>query len=72
MKFIEIKNDSEINKFLDGLNAAFKDRSNEKLLYEEVLKEDLSDESIYFGLYNKDDVMVAGFSLSNENYKGKL
>lgn len=44
----------------------------EKLLYEEVLKEDLSDDSIYFRLYNKDDVMVAGFSLSNENYKGKL
>lgn len=71
MKFIEIKNDSEINKFLDGLNAAFKDRSNGKLLYEKVLKEDLSDDSIYFGLYNKDDVMVAGFSLSNEIYKGK-
>ena len=72
MKFIEIKNDSEINEFLDGLNVAFKDRSNEKLLYEEALKEDLSDNSIYFGLYNKDDAMVAGFSLSNENYKGKL
>lgn len=71
MNFVIIKDDIEESVFLEGVNAAFKARSAKNIPYDVVTKEKKQDNSKLFGLYNDDNIMVAGFKLSNEIKNGE-
>lgn len=72
MKFVVVETEKMIDEFLNGVNAAFKDRSGDFIPYEPLEKEKITQDNIEnFCLIDESNKMIGGLSLKTANEKGK-
>lgn len=64
MRFEVINSELNITRFLEGANAAFKNRSNEKILFEELTRQNFGG-LILCALFDAGDEMVAGLTVAS-------